>query len=305
MDINLVIGIVGLVFSIGSLAYAINVRKKSNLEKMLIYEVIPPISVAEVIKSSESYSLRVVYERPDDKPVYIENAYMQLLRFANFGRIPITKSDLAKTDKLRIEIHHGTVLDLSLSSFTRNACQIELKKPTKIGDTVTAEIDFEFLDYLDGGLIQILSDTKNLQTTLQGTVVGMSEGIKETAISSEPVEVPNWGCAIGILIEIGALSAVLFSYHYLTGSWDNVWVLALPIVAMIVPLLLFSLVVTLFLSRDKFKFPKQLLPPRWYRLGSGWHYPPYRERSQREKLRLEAEIDELKTQLRNTEKNST
>jgi len=301
MDINLVIGIVGLALSLGSIIYAIYVRRKSNLEKKLIYETIPPVSVAEVIKSKGAYSLRVVYDRPDDKPVYIENAYMQLIRFANFGRIPITKSDLAKTDKLRIEIQHGTVLDISLSSVTRSACQIELRKPTKIGDTVAVEIDFEFLDHLDGGLIQILSDTKNLKTTFRGTIVGMSEGIQETTISSDGVEVPNWGCAIGILLEIGALSSVIYAYQSITGSWNNVWLLALPIAALVVPLVLFFLVVTLILSRDKFKFPKQLLPPQWYQLGSGWHYPPYREESQKEKQRLMDEIDELKTRLQNTE----
>jgi hypothetical protein len=302
MDINLLIGIVGLVLSVGSLIYAVYVRNVSNLEKKLTYEVIPPVSVAEVIKGSGNYSLRVVYERPDNKPLYIENAYMQLLRFANFGKIPITKGDLAKTDKLRIEIQEGSVLDISLSSVTRSACHIKLGKPTKVGNTVVAEIDFEFLDFLDGGLIQILSDTDRLKTTLRGTVVGMSEGIREKTIGSEPVEVPNWGCAIGVLIEIGALALVPFIYQRIIGSWNNIWVLALPIAALVGPFMLFYLIMTVFSLRDKSRFPKRLLAPQWYRVGSGWYFPAPKARFERENARLIAEIEELKAKLENTEK---
>jgi len=297
MDINLLIGIVGLILSIVSIADAIYVRKKSNQKKNLVYEVIPPVSIAELSKSKGNYSLRVVYEPSDNEPVYIDNAYMQLVRFANFGAIPITKNDLAQTDKLRIEIKNGNVLDVSLANTTRNACQINLEKPLKYNNTVIINIGFEFLDYLDGGLIQILCDTENLETNFYGTVVGMAEGIQRTSGNSEPVEVPGWGCATGIIFELGSLAAVVFLYKYIIGGWNNVWVLSLPIAALIVPFLLFSLIMSLIpSSHDKFEFPKQLLPPSWYRLGGGgWQYSPYR---QKEILKLKSEIESLKAQLR-------
>jgi hypothetical protein len=297
MDINLLIGIVGLILSIVGIVDAIYVRKKSNQKKNLVYEVIPPVSIAELSKSKGNYSLRVVYEPSDSGPVYIENEYMQLVRFANFGATPITKNDLATTDKLRIEIKNGNVLDVSLSSTTRNVCQIILEKPIKDNNTVIVNINFEFLDYLDGGLIQILCDTENLETNFYGTVVGMSEGIQRTLVHSEPIEVPDWGCATGVIFELGALVAVVFFYKYVIGGWDNVWILSLPIIALIAPFLLFSLLMFRFpSSRDKFQFPKQLLPPSWYRLGGGgWHYSPDR---QKEMLKLKTEIESLKAQLR-------
>jgi len=78
--------------------------------------------------------------------------------------------------------------------------------------------------------------------------------------------------------------------------------LTLPIAALVVPLLIFYLVMTVFSLRHKSKYPKQLFPPQWYRVGSGWYYSPYKERFEKENSRLKAEIEELKIQLRNTKK---
>jgi len=100
------------------------------------------------------------------------------------------------------------------------------------------------------------------------------------------------------VFETLSLASVPFIYKYYVGSWSYAWLLVVPIIAFVFPLLLFYVVMAIFSFRSKFEFPKQLLPPRWYRLGSGFHYPPYREREKREKQKLIAEIDSLKNQLR-------
>lgn len=122
MDINLFLGISGLIISVISLIYAIYVKRISKRDKELVYETMLPAPVAEVIKGESGYSLKVIYERPDASPLYIEHAAVQYVRFTNFGTIPITRNDIPDVDPLRIELIGGQILDITLVSVTRDVC---------------------------------------------------------------------------------------------------------------------------------------------------------------------------------------
>lgn len=266
MNIYQFLSFAGPIIGLASLAYAIYTRKKSRLEKNLVYEVMPPVAVAEVIKGQSAYSLKVVYERPGKAPVYIQHAFAQYIRFTNFGRIPIIKNDLANADPLRIEAAGGRVLDISLASVTRDVCQINIGQLKQENGRTLAILDFDFLDYFDGGLIQILSDTDEVQATLHGTVIGMPNGIRKAKDLFKPRSPPTWGCIIAIVVELIALAAVPLTYRFVTGTWKLVWLLGLPVAALVVPPLFFLLVFLILEPGAKFKFPEQLLPPNWYGL---------------------------------------
>lgn len=275
MDINLIIGIIGLVLSVVGLAYAVYEKRRSKREKSLVYEVMPPVSAAEVIKGQGAYSLEVVYKCPGEEPVYIQNAMIQYVRFTNFGKIPITKDDIAKADPLRLEIKTtgGTVLNVSLVSVTRDVCQIVIGQPKQEDSITSVTLEFDFLDYMDGGLIQILSDTEEIETVLRGTIVGMPGGIRKTEVVAGPSEISGRGCAIGIAVQVLALVAVPLIYRFVTGSWDSEWWLALPVLALIMPSLVFFLISLVILEpRTEFKFPERLLPPPWYHLRREFYH---------------------------------
>lgn len=284
MDWNLVMGMGGLILSVIGLAYAVYEKRKSKREKNLVYEVIPPVPAAEVIEGQSNYSLRVVYERPDEEPVNVENATIQYIRFTNFGKIPITRSDLAQADPLRLEISvtDGTILDVSLVSATRDVCQITTGQQRQDNNITSVVLDFDFLDYQDGGLIQVLSDTQDIETALRGTVVGMPSGIRETKVLTEPSEVPSWGCAVWAAIVVLGLVATPFIYRSVIGSWDCVWLLSLPLAALLLPSIFFSLILIVLEPRAECKFPERLVLPPWYHMRREYGYMYERRQRSRE-----------------------
>lgn len=280
MDTNLIVGIVGVTLTIVSLIYAIYVTRKSKQEKCLVYEVMSPVPVAEVVKSQSAYSLKVVYEKPNETPVYIKHAVAQYFRFTNFGRLPIDKNDLVEADPLRIEVTGGKVLDISLAGVTRDVCQISIGDIKANETTATANIDLVFLDHMDGGIIQILSDTANLQTILTGTIIGMPEGIKKVKDIPQNRTMNGWGCALGMIILLLSFGSVPIVYKFITGGWANVWLLSLPFAALIIPFLYIVIFFIVTEPRRKFIFPDELFPPRWYQMRRlSANRFPYRESS--------------------------
>jgi hypothetical protein len=209
---------------------------------------------------------------PTGSPVVVERAFLQYLVFTNFGRTPITSGDLASVDPLRVQVTGGSVLDISLANVTREVCGIQLGKlvaraPTTNGDqdVASAPIELEFLDHRDGGLIQILTDAGGCEVSLHGTVVGMPQGITRAKAAPASRSVEGLECGIFVTTQILALVCVPFLYRWMTGSWQNVLLLLLPVAAMVVPLALFILVEFALLgSRGQLRFPELLSPSGWY-----------------------------------------
>jgi hypothetical protein len=255
---GIILAIIGIILTI----YGI---RKSKQEKKLIYEVSSTVNVAEVLPGKSAYSLKVIYRKPDSTEANIDNAFTHFIRFTNCGHIPIKKSDLTENDSLRIEILEGNVLAASLISQTRNACNIVVRPvETDVNEDIsTIRFEFDFLDYLDGGIIQILTGREYFKTNLKGTIIGMPKGIErvETPLT---ISLPNWGCVLTIisyLITFGASFAVV---KLITGTWTNFWLLFLPVIALIIPIGIVYLIFALLGLKTKSIFPKQLTLPQWY-----------------------------------------
>ena len=107
--------------------------------------------------------------------------YVLYLRFASLGNVSITRNGLATLDPVKIEAKGGRILDISLVGRSRDVTAVDLVDKTYSDDEACARIVFEFLDYLDGALIQIVATSRDLVVKLTGTIVGMRDGITHEA----------------------------------------------------------------------------------------------------------------------------
>jgi len=273
-----VLGIVGPLASLFGLAYGIYSRKRSERKKELAYDLLAPLPIAQVMPAQGEYTLRVVYEQPGQEPVYIDRAFLHYLRFANFGRTPIRKEDLASGDPLRITFSRGKVLEVSLVGVTREVCQIAVSRVDREDGIASAHLAFEFLDYLDGALVRVVTDNKNTEIALRGTIIGMPEGIIRFKEAPTSWQMPPWGCILAMLLEVLAFASLPFAYRHITGSWSFVWVLALPLIPPLF-LVLVIVLVSMFATtpRGRLEFPLPLRAPRWYRRALSFHERPIPE----------------------------
>jgi len=294
MDLGITLGILGTLLTLISLIYAVYVTKRSKREKALVFDVLPPAPIADVLSKESSYSVRILYEKPNSSPKTVQSVFVQYLRFMNYGQVSIRREDSAKNDPICVEIIAGNVLDVSVASVTRDVCGIALgeiefdqsestavidiqdAKVDYLGERVTVAINFDFLDYLDGGLIQIITENPTSQALLKGTVIGMPEGIMKKEQTKNSITWPDPGCVIPLIIEIATLIAVPFIYKYLTGGWKGIWLLLLPVAALVLPLALTLPVVFTLADRDVMRFPEHLRPPTWYQWRLNMYEGPRR-----------------------------
>ncbi|MFN5514280.1 MAG: hypothetical protein ACK5CA_05910 [Cyanobacteriota bacterium] len=266
MDINLALGILGVLLSVVSIAYAIYVAIKSKREKMLLYDIASPAAIADIAPKESNHSIKIIYEKPGCPSETVDGVFVRFVRFTNFGRMPIRKEDLAYSDPLRIEVTGGKILDMSLVSVVREVSRIKLGPVSELGNSSVAPIDFDFLDHMDGGLIQIVSDSLNTTVAMRGTVVEMPRGIKMGVPSYYSISIEGPAAALLFVTWLALLVATPFVFWVVMGSWANVWLMFVPIISLAFPLIvLVSVGALLGVSRRSAKFPSQLTLPRWYR----------------------------------------
>ena len=264
MDLNLGLGIAGFVIGIIGLGFALYTYRKGKKEKKLVYEILPPIPIAEVFPKSEGYELSIVFEIAGTETSKLNSVMVHFIRFSNFGDDPILRSDIAPDDQLRIEFNKSDILDVSLVSTTRNVSGITLGNIINQQDTNFVQLLFDFLDKGDGGLIQVVTSYKDLDIDLKGTIVGMPGGPIKTDEIGKATGISGWGCVPIIALQLASLALVAFLYNRTIGSWDNVYFLLLPLAAVAVPGLIALLIISLIDQKQKFKFSDLLSPPRWY-----------------------------------------
>ena len=180
------------------------------------------------------------------------------------GSIPITRQDLAPTDPLKLVITGGRVLDVSLSQVTREVCNVSLKPATLVSGTYVSTISFDFLDKKDGAIVQIITDTKDANAILSGTIIGIPNGIINARERKSGVSLTGVGCLIPIVILLAGFMGVSFLYRYVTGSWTNVWLLAMPFAAFVPAIGLMIPMLILYTRIGTITFPEHLSPPKWY-----------------------------------------
>lgn len=269
MNLSITIGIIGATFTVTSLLYAIYTTRRSRRVKSLVYDLLEPVPVVDAISREGDPSIKVIYEQPNKAPETVDSVFIQYIRFINFGRLPIKKDDSTINDPIRIEISDSKVIGISIVKQTRDVCQIQLEEIQYEDKMVKANLNFAFLDFLDGGLIQVVTDNTDAKASLRGTIIGMPEGIKKSKQVKHGITFPDIGCFIPIIMQVAALVAVPYLYRYITGSWDRAWLLILPIAALILPMAVTMPIIFSLLNIGVHKFPGSLRPPHWY--GERFH----------------------------------
>jgi hypothetical protein len=238
-------------------------RRQAERQKLLAYDggitrlpLISPRSLAE-------YKLSVVYQPEGGEEERISGAYVHFLRFANFGREPIRREDIAPHNRLRIEVRGARVLDFTLEAVRRTVNNISVEADIPFEDDIyEATIDFDFLDYRDGALVRLVTTSRPSNIALVGDVIGMPGGVKRAA---EVGRRSFWTWAGGALSTgalLAGLASTAFVFRWVTGAWVNVWLLTTPIVALIVTLVIIVVVSETIWPKSGLQFPRELVPRR-------------------------------------------
>ena len=105
----------------------------------------------------------------------VDAAFIQFIRFANFGREPIRRGDIAPANPLRVRdlpaLKFLTYL-LSVPSVLFVRSLVEPRQPQPDG-TSAACITFDFLDHHNGGMIRIVTADDEGWIKLTGDIIGM------------------------------------------------------------------------------------------------------------------------------------
>lgn len=132
--------------------------------------------------------------------------------FWNDGKEPIRKGDIARTDRLRIELNSEIrVLSVYISSATSNACNPKASDPVFFEDEQCSRvyIDFDFLNYRDGFAVEIIHNGEEpVPVSVKGTLIG-SAAIEEFSLD-----------------EFGTRNSGLIGFTYMFATL-SFWVIAL------------------------------------------------------------------------------
>lgn len=261
------ISVVGALASLGGV-YAIFDNRRNRRIKALGYEDTGPFPLATASRHEQDYQLTIHYRAgPTSKDEVIEAAYVTYLRFANFGREPIRREDIAPSNPLLVKVSGVRVLDITLAGVNREVAQVGLGDLVLQEEGAFATISFDFLDYEDGGLIRILTtDRKDAEIDLMGDVIGMPSGVFRTDGS---VNSKNRWSKIGVglyaAMQLLAIVGAAYVVKLVTGDLFDAWLMVLPVAALLVPAILaFVVSQTIWPNRAKvMQYPQRLAPPGW------------------------------------------
>lgn len=119
---------------------------------------------------------------------------------------------------------------------------------------------FDFLDFQDGGLVRLLTTGRPERLVLAGDIIGMPAGIRHTAETGAPRIVRVIGWAAAIAFEVSAIALMALAFRWAVGEWTSVWILLLPPIALLAPLIISPLVADAVSPRLEPRFPRELLP---------------------------------------------
>ncbi|HSU12533.1 hypothetical protein [Longimicrobium sp.] len=258
------IGLIGGIASIAGFIYAIYYARSATRRKELQFDVTPAVPLATALSPDDEFSLSIRYQRKGAEEEIIDSAFVRFVRIANLGREPIRNSDIAPANPLRLEVHSPRVLDISGAGVRREVTNFRVVAPELRADGGTALIQFDFLDHLDGGLVKVLTTAPGGEIKVLGDVIGMPEGVKSASEAKSSGLLDIVGCSLGIVLQLAALVLTPLVYRWTTGSWDYVWLLVLPVLAVLLPALLVSVIASTIWPDSEPNFPTELAPPRWF-----------------------------------------
>lgn len=237
-------------------------RRDGQKRKLFVYRAgVGPIPFAST-RSLAEYNLLLLHEPKKGTIKRIDSAYVHYVQFANFGREPIRRDDLAPANPLRIAVEGAPVLDAAIQAVRREVSQTEIGAPHADGAQTTIPITFDFLDYLDGALVRVMTDTRPSSVNVVGDIVGMPSGLHRPADleGRRAVWLSRIGGALIVLFVLSAVALTPFVYRWVTGTWHDVWLMALPVVALVLPLVICAAVGATIWPSGRLAFPKELEP---------------------------------------------
>jgi len=236
--VGVLVAAVGVVASVIGV-YAYFEARRDRRVKALAFSRAQSISLATARSLERGYELSIHYRAPGmAESKQVEAAWAAHLRFANFGKEPIRGDDIARASPLRIEVEGRGVLDISLTGARRSVSRVAIGPPQIEDDCASAAITFDFLDHRDGGVVTILSTSPLIRTALVGEIIGMPRGIIDADVPAARGLWSKLGVALTILAELAAFAAAAYVTKVVAGSWADIWLLTVPIAALVIPLLL-------------------------------------------------------------------
>jgi len=280
-----IIGIVTGVVGVAGIIYTIHYGRRGQRKKLLVYEVSGSIALARAFSPESDYGISVLFQRKGSIEEKIESVYTTFLKFANLGREPILDRDVAPGNAIKVSVKGTRALDIQLAGITRDVNNVCLRDQVLEEDKASAYVDFDYLDYQDGGLIKILSVGEKGDISLEGDIIGMPEGIKnidEIRPTAQATDISKvW---LSACIVVGSLILSILVYYWITGNLTNVWLMFLPfgVLAIVMTIIMIIDDVRLWL-RGRGSFPRSLDLPIWARPFS-YTIEVVRERSMRSAL---------------------
>jgi hypothetical protein len=259
------IGLIGGLASIAGLLYAIYYARKNRREKLLVYDTSWSVPLATAQSPEDDYTLSVSFQRKGHEEERISSVHVQFLRFANIGKEPIRRTDIAPANPLRINVDKGRALDISLSGTSRSVTKVEVSYIELGVERSHADVTFDFLDFEDGGVIKVLTKGGKAKLTLKGDIIGMPDGIRKSDDVRSLGFINKIGCALGGMFQLSALVLAVFAYRWITGSWAHIWILILPFVALFLPAIIIAIIAATIWPGSDVSLPATLGLPRWFR----------------------------------------
>lgn len=259
--------VIGILVTLILAALPIFLEWRKKQKKNLICNRLQSVAIASLIPETSQHRISILYERDGYDPVNIQGAYVRFVRIANVGRTPIRREDIAPIDPLKLVVRYGRVLDLSVEGVSRNTINFAVNTVIEEDEYSSTTLTFDFLDYMDGALIRVVTDDPESGLLIKGTIIGMPDGIKYQSDS-------NLGSSCIAMIFVILYMAMLFTWLALfsprvptnidhskveTSSWFT---------SLISIILLFGVPgIILWLSQRFFNGPSwnnELLVPSWF-----------------------------------------
>jgi hypothetical protein len=258
------LGIVGGLASLLGLPLTIYVAKRSDRRKLLTFDVSEPVPLASVFPQGGEHRLSIVYEQRGARAIKVKGAYLHFLRIGNLGRDPVRRQDLVPSDPMRVEVRGGKVLDIAITSKPRPGVNFSVGPvQVRTDGSSSTEMEFDFMDCGDGAVITLLSDSPQAAIKVEGSVIGMPDGIRRLGLHKGKLRV-TMGAVLSALLYGAAVAGYLYLYRSVMGDWSRLWVVALPVVVIFLPAILIAIVATTVWPKG-IAWPKAMTLPTWLR----------------------------------------
>ncbi len=215
----------------------------------------------------------------------IENAEYLSFGDSSFDTIFSINTIHHLANPVKVKIKGARVLDIQIAGITREVNNISIRNQVMKDTEASAEVFFDFIDYQDGALIKILTVGNKGEISLSGDIIGMPEGIKnveEISRSKSAGTVSGWVLLSAI---IAGLTLSAFIYYWVTGSWNFVWLILVPIGILILIIVAAVSIETWSWPSRRPSFPTSLDLPNWCR--PFYFYPSILMREELLEMRLE------------------